>query len=128
MQEISPALRFYQLRAESELVSQDICAVSLPVLHFLSQQFRMDNYHKAGHPSVAYTRGKMNADFHESATRSNLGQDRSQFGCLNLRATTFDLSALRDRFDGLPMDVEYDEIAWERLQVVTMPENLECPG
>ena len=110
---IVSTLRFCQRRAAHEYVTDHVCRNSFPVVNFLSDYFRIDNYHSTGHWSQSYVRGIPKESFHrvDACDRSGMTiefrPDHAMFG-----NTTFDLHEMVEWFNGLPLDHSAFTIEW----------------
>ena len=110
---IVSVMRFCQRRAAHEYVAENVCRNSFPVVNFLSEHFRIDNFHPTGHWSQAYARGIPNESFHRVGACGRSGvsvefkPDQSIFG-----NTQFDAADMIDWFKQLPIDHSKFAIEW----------------
>ncbi len=110
---IVSTLRFCQHRAAHEYVAEQICRNSFSVVNFLSDYFRVDNYHSSGHWSQSYARGVPTEPFHRIGACERSGMtiefrpDQTMFS--NAR---FDVDDMVKWFSELPLDHSAFTIEW----------------
>ena len=110
---IVSVMRFCQRRAAHEYVAENVCRNSFPVVNFLSEHFRIDNFHPTGHWSQTYARGVPTELFHRVGACNRSGvcvefkPDQSIF-----RNTQFDAADIIVWFKQLPIDHSKFAIKW----------------